>query len=154
VDFQNMSPAQRQEAFRQVMLENYREQLEIKDDAEWQIIETRISKVLQARTEAAADGAGLMGMGNMFGRGGRGGGGGPGGGRGLQAFLGQPSPESEALQRAIDANAPSPELKDKLAKLQEVRKQKQAAVAKAQDELRKVLSVRRESIAVLNGLLD
>ena len=58
MDFQNMSPAQIQETFRQRMLENYREQLEIKDDAEWQIIESRISKVLQARTEAAADGAG------------------------------------------------------------------------------------------------
>jgi hypothetical protein len=154
IDWQNMDPQQIQQQIQQLMLDRYREQLEVTDDAEWKVIEERLTKVTQARTQAAADGAGLMGMGAAFGRGGFGRGGGGGGGRGLQALFGQPSPESQALQQAIDAKAPAAELKEKLAKLQQVRKEKQANLAKAQEELRKMLSVRREAIAVLLGLLD
>jgi len=42
----------------------------------------------------------------------------------------------------------------KLARLQEVKKEKQANLTKAQEDLRKILSVRREAIAVLQGILD
>ena len=108
-------------------------------------------------------------MGNAFGRGGRrpGGdtppapGGGVGGGGGDQAgrdraraFMGEPSPESEALQQAIDSKAAAEELKAKLAKVREARKAKQAKLDKAQDDLRQVLSMRQEAIAVVNGLLN
>jgi hypothetical protein len=158
MDWQNMDPQQIQEMIRQRMMEGYREQLEVENDAEWQVIEERLNKVLQARQELSADGGGgLMGLVGAFGRGGRGGGGGGfggGAGRGLQAYLGQQSAEAQALQQAVDNKAPTTELKEKLAKLQEVRKTKQANLTKAQDELRKVLSVRRESIAVLIGILE
>ena len=161
IDWQNMDQQQLQDMIRQRMMEGYRTQLEVENNTEWQIIEERLNKVLQARQELGADGGGLMGMVGAFGRsggfGGRAGGGqgGGGGGRGgLQALLGQTSAEAQALQQAIDAKAPTSELKAKLARLQEVRKQRQAELTKAQDELRKVLSVRRESIAVLMGILD
>jgi hypothetical protein len=91
-----------------------------------------------------------------FGGGRRGGdnnGGGDQGGR--RSFGGgTPSPEVESLQKAIEAKAPADELKAKLAKVREARKLKEANLAKAQDELRKVLSVRQEASAVLMGLLQ
>ena len=68
-------------------------------------------------------------------------------------FGGEPMPEQEALQKAIDAKAPADEIKSKLAKYREARKVKEANLAKAQDDLRKVLSVRQEAIASVSGLL-
>ena len=59
----------------------------------------------------------------------------------------------EALQKAVESKAPADELKAKLAKLREARKEKEAALEKAQEDLRKVLSVRQEAAAVLAGLL-
>jgi len=136
------------------LLQSYREQLEIKDEAEWDIIRERIQKVLEARRDTAFGGMGMMA--GMFRRGGRGGAeGGPpsGGNRGLAGLLGGSGPEEEALQKAIDAKASNAELKAALAKYQEARRQKQAELEKAQADLRAVLSVRQEAIASLSGLL-
>ena len=158
---QDQQPPQRQgrgnfdpEQARQRMMERYKEQLGVTDDAEWKLISERIEKVTTARREVG------FGGGGGFGRGGRGGPGGPGGGPGgdqaaaaRRAFGGEPSPEAEALQKAIDAKAPADELKAKLAKLREARKAKEAKLETAQEELRKVLSVRQEAAAVLAGLL-
>jgi hypothetical protein len=147
------------EQFRQRMMERYREQLEIKSDDEWKAIEPRITKVMEARRDAGPSGRAFGG----FGRGGGGGGGGGGGdttqnrggrGGGGGGFGGTPSPEAEALQKAIDAKASPEELKTKLAAYRESRKEKEAALIKSQDELRKVLSVRQEASAVLMGLLQ
>ena len=44
-------------------------------------------------------------------------------------------------------------MKEVLAKYLEARKAKEAGLAKAQDDLRKVLTVRQEAIATVNGLL-
>ena len=41
-----------------------------------------------------------------------------------------------------------------MARLREVREEKHTALVKAQDELRALLTVRQEVIAVLRGLLD
>jgi 5'-deoxynucleotidase YfbR-like HD superfamily hydrolase len=81
--------------------------------------------------------------------GGRGGGpggqGGPGGG--------QVNAEQDALQKAIESNAPADEIKTKLAKYRASQKDKEAKLAKAQDDLRQVLTVKQEATAVLLGLL-
>ncbi|MCW5553826.1 MAG: hypothetical protein KIS67_16910 [Verrucomicrobiae bacterium] len=156
-DWQNMDGQQMQQFIQRRMMETFRERLEVTDDAEWKIVEERLGRVTQARMATVADGAGMMGMGAMaFGRGGPGGRGGegPGGGRGLGGLFGQPSAEAQALQQAIDAKAPAADIKAKLAKLQEARRQKQADLVKAQEDLRKVLTQRQEAIAVLMGLLD
>jgi hypothetical protein len=153
-DWANMDGQQIQQFMQRRMMETYRQRLEVTDDAEWKIIEERLGKVTQARLATVADGAGLMGMGSMaFGRGGPGRGG-DGPGRGWQGLFGQPSAEAQELQKAIDAKAPTAEIKAKLAKLQEARKQKQTELLKAQKELREVLLPRQEAIAVLMGLLD
>ena len=157
---QDQQPPQRQgrggnfdpEQARQRMMDRYKEQLEVKDDAEWKLISERIEKVTAARREV-----GFGGGGGGFGRGGRGGPGGPGGGGqaagGRGAFGGEPSPEAEALQKAIEAKAPADELKSKLAKFREARKVKEANLEKAQEDLRKVLTPRQEAVAVLAGIL-
>ena len=142
----NFDPAQ----FQQRMMERYKETLEVNDDAEWKAIEPLVQKVMDARMAA------FSGMGRgMFGRGGRGGGDNGGGDRASRGggFNQTPSPEAEALQKAIDGKAPNSELKAALAKYIEYRKAKQAELEAAQANLRKVLSVRQEAIASLNGLL-
>ena len=146
------------EEFRQRRMEDYRERLEIKGDDEWKAIQPLIAKVMDARQDIG------FGGGRGFGRGGGGGrrGGGntdaqangnnQGGRRGFPG--GEPSPEAEELQKAIDSNASKDELKAKLTKFREARKEKEAKLAKAQEDLKKVLSVKQEAAAVLNGLLQ
>jgi ribosomal protein L15 len=150
----NFDPAEIQ----QRIMDNYREQLEVKDDAEWKLIQERVQKVVDARREIGFGGMGMgMGMGMFGGRGPRGGGdnAAPEGGqrRGFGAFGPTPSPEQAALQKAIDSKASPTELKAALAKYLEARKQKQTNLEKAQAELRKVLSIRQEAIASMSGLL-
>ena len=140
----NFDPA----AFRQRQLDNYRERLEVKSDDDWKKIEPLVGKVMDAQRAART---GLGGFG-----GGRGGGaaaGGAGGAAGGNRFGGAPSPEQEALQKALDDKAPADEVKAKLAKFRDSRKEKEAALDKAQEELRKALSPRQEAGAVLAGLL-
>lgn len=142
----NFDPSQ----FRQRMMERVKEQMEVTDDTEWKAIEPLIQKVMDARM------ASMSGMGRgMFGGPRRGGGDNPPGDQGQRRgmFGGAPSPEAEALQKAIDAKAPKAEIKAALAKYVEARKAKQAELDKAQDELRKVLTARQEAIATLNGWL-
>ena len=143
------------EQMRQRAMDRYKDALEVTNDDEWKVIRARIEKVNEARREV---GFGAMGPGpGAFGRRGSEGGGPPRTGedqggrrRGIGA---DSSPEAEDLQKAIDSKASADELKAKLAKLREARKQKEANLEKAQEELRKVLSVRQEASAVLMGLL-
>ena len=141
------------EQMRQRLMERYREQLGITDDAEWKLISDRIEKVTAARREIGF-GGGFGGFGRGGGRGGPGGGGGgdnaQGGRRGLG---GETSPEAEALQKAIEAKASGDEIKAKLTAYREARKEKEAKLEQAQDALRKLLTVRQEAAAVLAGLL-
>jgi hypothetical protein len=142
----NFDPAQ----FRQRQLENYRERLDVKSDADWEKVEGLISKVMDAQRDTR------MGMGFGFGgRNNRRGGtdGEQAGNNNRNRFGGQPSPELEGLEKAIDAKASNPDLKAKLAQFREARQAKEAALAKAQEDLRKSLTPRQEASAVLAGLL-
>jgi len=65
----------------------------------------------------------------------------------------QASPELDALNKAIQAKADTAELKAKLAQVREARKKKEADLVQAQEDLRQILSVRQEAIAVTLGLL-
>ena len=146
----NFDPAQMQ----QRMMERYKEVLEVTSDDEWKAIEPRVQKVMDLRRES------FSGMGRgMFG-----GGRGPRGGgdnaqpadQGKQprgGMFGTPSPETEALQKAIDSKASKAEMKAALEKYVASRKAKQAEMEKAQASLRELLTPRQEAIATLNGLL-
>lgn len=139
-------------AMRQRQIDGYRERLEVKSEEDWTKLEPLITKVMDAQRDARA---GMGGFG--FGGGGRGGRGGGGGGGGDQANSnrnrGGGNPEVDALRKALDDKAPADEVKAKLAKLRDSRKEKEAALAKAQDELRKALSPRQEAAATLVGLV-
>jgi hypothetical protein len=148
----NFDPAQ----FQQRMMDRYRENFDIKSDDEWKLIQPRVEKVMQVRRELMAF------SGNPFGggRGQRGGGGGNadananGGNQNRRGrFGGEPSPEADSLQKAIEAKASGDEIKGKLAKYRDARKAKESELEKAQDDLRKVLSVKQEAVAVMAGLL-
>jgi hypothetical protein len=147
-DWANMDPQQIQQQMQKRMMDNFRERLVVTNDAEWGVIEERLSKVVRVKMETMFSG----GMGMMGGM--RRGGNGPGGGfRGFPGF-GQPDPDAENLQKTIEGNAPSAQIKSALAKLREARKQKQAELAKLQGELRQVLTMRQEASLVLAGILD
>jgi hypothetical protein len=149
------------EQFRQRMAERMREQFGVTDDAEWKIIEGKIQKVTEARR--AVGGGGFAAMGGFGGRrgggdgdrprGDRGGGEGRRGGGGFGGFGGEPSPEVADLQKAIESKASADEIKTKLAKVREARKANEAKLEAAQEDLKKVLSVRQEAVAVMMGLL-
>jgi hypothetical protein len=68
-------------------------------------------------------------------------------------FSREPNPELDALRAAIQAKATSAQLKAKMAQLREARKKKEADLEKAQEDLRQILSVRQEAIAMTLGLL-
>ena len=143
--FQNMDPQQIPGAIQERVNGSLREQMGVTNDDEWSLIQERINAVSKARAAVMADGGGMMGMGGMRGvfGGGRGG--------GMSSRL---SPEAQALQQAIDDGAPAAQIKDLLAKLQAVRRAKQAALVQAQDDLRAVLTIRQEAVAQLIGLLS
>ena len=69
-------------------------------------------------------------------------------------MLGRPSPESDALRQAIDSDSPTAQIKTLTAKVQVVRKEKLTKLAKAQEELRALLTTRQEAIVTMAGLLD
>jgi hypothetical protein len=138
----NFDPAQ----FQQRMMDNVRDRLAFTNDTDWAAVQPLVQKVFDARRDV-----GIPGMG-MVRRGGGGGDNGPGGRRG--GFFGPPSPEAEALQKAIDDNAPAAQVKALLDKYRAVRKDKEAKLAQTQEDLRKVLTARQEAQAALLGLLN
>ena len=151
-NWRNMSPEERQQA----RLDGIRDELEVKDDAEWKIIQPLVQKVTDAQRQVMADRMSGM-FGRFRGRGGPGGdnnnGGDQGGRQRGGGMFGTPSAESETLKRAVDGKASNSEMKAAIAKFLEARKTNEANLQKAQDDLRKVLSVRQEGIATLSGLL-
>jgi hypothetical protein len=142
----NFDPAQMQ----QRMMDNVREQLGFTNDTDWSAVQPLVQKVMDARRDV-----GFGNMGRMFGgrnRGGNNGGSQGGGGRG--GMFGQTSPEQDALQKAIDDDAPTAQIKDLLAKYKAAQKVKQAKLEAAQADMKKILTVKQEAQATLLGLVN
>lgn len=121
------------------MLGKLREQLAVTDDAEWDVIAERIAAVSDARRSLGGSSTG---------------------GRGNSVVpdkdkrTGRSShPEQDALRAAVQENMPDAEIKMRLARVHDVHRQDEARLTKAQEELRSVLSVRQEAVAVMAGLL-
>ena len=140
----NFDPAQMQ----QRMMDNIRDQLNFTNDTDWNAVQPLVQKVFDAQRDV-----GFGGMRAMFGRnrGGGGGQGGQGGGRG--GFFGQPSPEQDALQKALDDDAPAAQVKDLLAKYKASQQTKQKKLEEAQDALKAVLTSKQEAQAYLMHLV-
>ncbi len=111
-----------------------REQMAVTDDDEWALIESRVAAVMKARTALVADNGG--------------------GNRGFQDRLRARGPEAQALQKALDADAPAPQVRSLLATYRAAHQEKQAVLVRAQDDLRAVLSIRQEAVALVWNLLD
>ena len=136
------------------MLAGLRERMEVKDDEEWKLISERIAKVSELR-RSAPGGPGMM----MMGRG-PGGGGAPGGPGRDEGGSGRGGPrpgggsaEMTALASALRDKLPDAEIKSRLERLRDPRKDSEAKLARAQEELRAVLTMRQEAMAVMAGLL-
>ncbi len=138
--FGQMDPAQRQ----QMMMDRYKQDLGFTNDTDWSAVQPLVQKVADAQREA------LMARFARGGRGGRGGGGGGGGG----GFTPPTDPDRDALQQAIDNNAPVAQVKAALDKYRASQKAKEAKLESAQADLKKVLSQKQEAAAVLSGLLN
>jgi hypothetical protein len=128
------------EEMQQRMMTALREQFGVTDDAEWTLISERITKVAELRRSVNG---GFGGMGLRAG-----------------ATGGRPNrpgavanPDQDALRVAVTDKLPDAEVKARLARLRETRKQNEEKLTKAQEDLRSVLSVRQEAVAVLAGLL-
>jgi len=146
----NFDPQQFQQQMQQRMMEFFRDRLAVTNDDEWSVIESRLSKVVQARMQTLMGGMG--GFRGMMGGNRAGDNAGPAR-RSFPGF-GQPSAEAEALQKAIESNAPTDQMKAALANYRAARKQKEAELAAAQEQLRQVLSLRQEAVLVSMGMLD
>lgn len=124
-------------------LERYRTLLEITSDDEWKVLQPRIEKVLreQGETRVRPD-IGRNRRGNR---------------ESADATTTNTNrvgnPDAEALKSASAAKLSKEEMAKRLTLFRAAQKAKEDALAKDQDELRKLLSVRQEAIAVLNGLL-
>jgi len=64
------------------------------------------------------------------------------------------SPELEALRKAVESKASNDELKARIAAVNTAKAKNEAALAKAQQELKELLSVRQEAVATMMGLLN
>jgi hypothetical protein len=139
----NFDPAQ----FQQRMMDGIRDQLGFTNDTDWDAVQPLVQKVVEARQQ--------VGFGNnmrMMFRRNRDNGGDNNRPRN-NPFGGPPSPEAQALQNAIDNNAPDGQIKDLLARYVASQKVKQDKLKEAQENLRAVLSVKQEATATLLGLL-
>ena len=137
-------PAQRQ----QRMVDGVRDRLGFTNDVEWDAVKPLVQKVVEIQSDLRASQMRAIFSGRN--RGGDQGGDRQRGG----GIFGQQSPEAEALQKALDDNAPSAQIKDLLAKYRTVQKAKQNKLEGAQADLKKVLTTKQEAQAFLLGLVN
>lgn len=142
----NFDPAQ----FRQRMMDGIRDRLEFTNDTDWNAVQPLVQKVMDARFSMGGNGMGMMFRRNRGGDNG----GDNGGGRPRGGPFGQQSPEAQALQTAIDNNAPDAQVKDLLDRYRASQVKKEAALKAAQENLKAVLTPRQEASAALMGLVD
>ena len=128
----NFNPAEAQAR----QMARLREQFAVKDDAEWSLIAERITAVMELRRN--------MGSGR-FGQS-------PGGGGNRPETV--VIPEQAALHAALADNLSDTEITARLTRLRDMRKQNEARLNHAHEDLRAVLTVRQEAVAVMAGLLN
>lgn len=137
----NFDPAQ----FQQRMMDNIKQRMGLTNET-WDAVQPLIQKVMDARREASSFGrfGGRRSESTST----------SGDAAGQRRAGGGSNPDAEALQKAIDSSVPAAQVKAALEKYRESRKGKKAALEQAQEDLRKVLSVKQEAQAVLLGLLE
>ncbi len=154
----NFDPAQ----MRQRMAERMKELLGA-DDQAWKVMEPRVMKVMELNRQANAGNRGMFGMFGR-GRGGPGGPGGPGGDQGPQADRRGRGPQGEQtvlekamaqLRTTLENQSASPEdIKTQLTAVRQAREKAKQELAVAQQDLKKILTVRQEATLVEMGQLE
>lgn len=124
-------------------------------DEEWKVLGPKVMKVFELSRQTSGMGRGMM----FGGRGGQRPDGTPRPDRGTQADTGRElSPmekASESLQQVIENQSSTPQqIKEKLTALREAREKAREELAKAQQDLKKVLSLKQEAQLVLNGTIN
>ncbi len=139
------------EQMRQMMLDRMKESLGATDE-EWTVLAPRFEKVTRLAREA---GGGFMRGGGFGGRARRGTwGGGPGEGAAQEPQTAT-AKASDALRTTLEDESSSPDqIKKLLTAYRAAREKARQELAKAQEELREVLSVRQEAQLVLTGTLE
>ena len=117
-----------------------REQMEVTDDAEWEVISQRIANVAELR-RLVSGGAGARGVVVTEKI------------KGAARADRTAQLEQDALRMAVRDKLPDAEIKARLARAHDIHRQNEAKLQKAQEELRAVLTVRQEAVAVVTGLL-
>jgi hypothetical protein len=123
-------------------LEKIREHLDVPDDMEWSVIADRIAKVEELRRSLWSNAPGNRGT-ALFGD----------KDRRASTDGSSSQPERDALRSAVREQMTDAEIKARLVRAHEVQRQNEVRLAKAQDDLRAVLSIRQEAVAVVAGLL-
>jgi hypothetical protein len=136
----NWDPAQIQ----QRILDGIQERLGFTNEVEWEAVKPLVQKVIDAGREVIA--GRLDRLGSSRNRGSSHG--------GSSGLFGQPSAEQESLQKAVDDNVPTAEIKDLIARYKAAQKIKQARLEAAQADLKKVLTSKQEAQALLLGLVN
>src|SRR5690242_20668539 len=137
-----IDPAQ----FRQMMNDRMKELMGANDD-EWKALQPRIEKVQQLSRDASNFGG--IGLLMDFGQGGGGRGrgfGGPGGPGGDRQPSAAQQKNTELVEVVKNKESSPEQLKEKLAAAKAARAQAKAELAKAQEELRELLTVRQEAV--------
>ena len=143
---------------RQMMEQRMREQLGA-TETEWKVLGPRVMKVSELNRQVSGFGRGFGGPGFGGRRGGPMGGpqGGPQGGQpgAPQRDLTEVEKASEQLQTTLENTAATPDqIKTQLTALRAAKEKSKQELAVAQQELRKVVTVRQEAQLVLMGMLD
>lgn len=139
----NFNPAEMQAR----MMDGLRQQMGVTNDDEWALISERITAIVELRRgQAVGAGAGMAFLAIAAN--------GNGNNRGNRAAAFGGSPEQEALRAAVTDNLPDAEITARLAKLRESRKQNEAKLEAARENLRAVLTLKQEAVAVMLGLLN
>jgi Spy/CpxP family protein refolding chaperone len=131
--------------------QNLRDMMSVTNDDEWRVIQDRVQKVVDASDAVGQQGFNLfrLARGGGGGRNGGNGGGRRGGFAGGGGFGGgQTMPELDALNTSIENNASEEQIAAAMNKYRAARKVKEDALAKAQADLKAVLTPKQEGVAV------
>ncbi|MCX6954598.1 MAG: hypothetical protein NTV51_20790 [Verrucomicrobia bacterium] len=118
-----------------------REQMEVTDDAEWALIADRIKTVDDLRRSLATSPNGRIAL--------------PSGDKAKpnNRPAASAQPEQEALRSAVGDRLPDAEIKARLQRAHEAYLRNESKLERARAELRAVLTIRQEAVAVMAGLL-
>lgn len=148
------------ERMRQMMEQRMQEALGA-TDTEWKVLGPRVMKVQELSRQVNTGGRGMMMFGRRRGPGGQGGPGGQDdqgrrrGPRGLNREQTDVEKLQQELQTTLEDTSATPDtIKQQLTQLRAAKEKAKQELAKAQQDLRQVLTLRQEAVLVLMGMLD